>query len=264
LDFDLAIVVASARFFDAPATPDDMLIYRLFGDPFLLTVTRSGSGSVTSSPSGINCGSSCSDRFDDGTKVTLTATPKNAFFRGWSGGGCSGRGKCVVTLTNDTAVHASFTPELLDLPVLVNAALVSGELPPIGPILVTIRLVGGRIPPGGPIVVTIRSAYGFPITGRLGGSTIGKVVISKRRRVRVRAKRFSVKPHSKKRVRLRLPKALRRVLRRKHKLKLRLKARVKGPAGGSRVVKKRVTLKLKKKRKRRAARPHRASSQGAG
>jgi hypothetical protein len=56
-----------------------------------LTVTKdgSGSGSVTSSPAGIDCGSACSAQFDDGTQVTLTAAADSgSTFTGWSGGGC--------------------------------------------------------------------------------------------------------------------------------------------------------------------------------
>ncbi len=37
--------------------------------------TGTGSGTVTSSPSGINCGSTCSAQFAQGTAVTLTANP---------------------------------------------------------------------------------------------------------------------------------------------------------------------------------------------
>ena len=41
-----------------------------------LTVGKSGTGSgtVTSSPAGINCGSDCSEAYASGTSVTLTAT----------------------------------------------------------------------------------------------------------------------------------------------------------------------------------------------
>jgi hypothetical protein len=74
-----------------------------------LTVTRSGSaGSVTSSPAGIDCGSTCSHAFAAGTQITLTATGIGSTFTGWSGGGCSGTGTCVVTLNSDTTVTATF------------------------------------------------------------------------------------------------------------------------------------------------------------
>jgi len=77
-----------------------------------LTVTKAGSGSgtVTSSPLGINCGATCSSLFDYGTVVTLTATPATgSVFSGWSGGGCLGVGTCQVTMTAAQSVTATFT-----------------------------------------------------------------------------------------------------------------------------------------------------------
>ena len=62
---------------------------------FALTVGRAGTGTgtVVSSPAGINCGPSCSQTFGAGAVVTLTATPTaGSVFTGWSGGGCSGAG----------------------------------------------------------------------------------------------------------------------------------------------------------------------------
>jgi hypothetical protein len=74
-----------------------------------LTVNKTGSGTVSSSPAGIDCGSACSHAFAIGTKVTLTANPASGSkFTGWSGGGCSGTGTCAVTLSGDQAVHAAF------------------------------------------------------------------------------------------------------------------------------------------------------------
>jgi hypothetical protein len=78
---------------------------------FTLSVNRAGNGSgtVTSSPAGINCGSACSATYPSGTAVTLTATPGFlSVFVGWSGGGCSGTGRCTVTLTGNTTVTATF------------------------------------------------------------------------------------------------------------------------------------------------------------
>jgi hypothetical protein len=70
----------------------------------------SGSGSVTSSPSGIDCGATCSHAFDDGTLVTLTESPAaGSAFAGWSGGGCSGTSTtCQVTLSSDQTVTPAF------------------------------------------------------------------------------------------------------------------------------------------------------------
>src|SRR5216117_3643829 len=78
---------------------------------FTLTVTPAGTGSgtVTSSPVGINCGATCSVSFASGTAVTLTAAPAaGSTFTGWSGGGCSGTGTCTVTLSAATTVTATF------------------------------------------------------------------------------------------------------------------------------------------------------------
>jgi len=76
-----------------------------------LTVSKSGTGSgtVTSSPAGINCGSTCSYAFANNTIVTLTASPTSpSTFGGWSGGGCSGTGTCIVTLSSAQSVTATF------------------------------------------------------------------------------------------------------------------------------------------------------------
>jgi len=76
----------------------------------VLTVTPAGSGSgtVTSSPGGIDCGSTCSASFDEGTMVTLTATPSaGSRFAGWSGA-CSGTDTCTVTMDSDQSVTATF------------------------------------------------------------------------------------------------------------------------------------------------------------
>jgi len=77
-----------------------------------LSVTKAGSGggAVTSAPGGISCGATCSASFDDGSAITLTATPvAGSVFTGWSGGGCSGTAPCVTTLMGSTAVTATFT-----------------------------------------------------------------------------------------------------------------------------------------------------------
>ena len=76
-----------------------------------LTVSKTGSGTVTSSDGNINCGGACSYTYLGGTSVTLTATPASGYsFTGWSGGGCSGTGSCVVNMTQAQSVSASFTP----------------------------------------------------------------------------------------------------------------------------------------------------------
>ncbi|HEX9258563.1 MAG TPA: hypothetical protein VF855_03430, partial [Acidimicrobiales bacterium] len=77
----------------------------------LLTVSTAGpgSGSVTSSPPGIDCGADCTETYTAGTAVTLTAAPgSSSTFEGWSGGSCSGT-SLVCQLTMDTARSATAT-----------------------------------------------------------------------------------------------------------------------------------------------------------
>jgi len=79
---------------------------------FQLTVTApaAGAGTITSSPAGINCPTTCTASFAQGTKVTLNETPgTNYFFGGW-GGSCSGVGACSLTITAAASVTATFNP----------------------------------------------------------------------------------------------------------------------------------------------------------
>ena len=70
--------------------------------------TGSGIGTVTSSPPGISCGADCSENFNSGTVVTLTATPgASSTFSGW-GGDCAGSGPCNVTMDAARSVSAGF------------------------------------------------------------------------------------------------------------------------------------------------------------
>ena len=74
-----------------------------------MTKAGAGTGTVTSSPAGINCGSTCTATYANGTTVTLTASPTSrSRFSGWSGD-CTGRSTCVLTMTANHAVTATFT-----------------------------------------------------------------------------------------------------------------------------------------------------------
>src|SRR5207247_1709190 len=82
-----------------------------FTPAFTLTVSKAGTGSgtVTRTPTGITCGAGCAGSYASGTAVTLTATPAGgSIFAGWTGGGCTGTGSCVVTSTAATTVTAAF------------------------------------------------------------------------------------------------------------------------------------------------------------
>ena len=69
----------------------------------------SGSGTVTSNPTGITCGSVCEYLFPEGTTVSLTATPDaGSAFGGWRGAGCTGTGVCRFTAGARVTVTATF------------------------------------------------------------------------------------------------------------------------------------------------------------
>ena len=75
-----------------------------------LTVTRvgSGNGSVTSSTSGIDCGTLCTAQFAEGIVVKLTATPvADSQFTGWSGDPDCLDG--AITITGSKTCTAAFT-----------------------------------------------------------------------------------------------------------------------------------------------------------
>lgn len=75
----------------------------------ILTAVVSGNGTVSSSPSGINCPTVCSAGFVSGTTVTLTAAPNTgATFGSWSGCDSVAGQVCTVTLNNSLTVTVTF------------------------------------------------------------------------------------------------------------------------------------------------------------
>ena len=86
--------------------------------PVGLAVVRigAGSGTVTSVPAGISCGTSCSGSYLSGTAMNLTASAApGSTFTGWSGGGCRGTDSCTVTMTVTTTVVATFEPNPINV-----------------------------------------------------------------------------------------------------------------------------------------------------
>jgi uncharacterized repeat protein (TIGR01451 family) len=83
------------------------------GYSLAVTLAGTGGGSVASTPPGIACGSDCSEVYDDGTLVALTASPAiSSTFAGWSGA-CTGLGACTVTMTETKHVTTTFDASLL-------------------------------------------------------------------------------------------------------------------------------------------------------
>lgn len=106
--------------------------------PVTVSVARlgSGTGSVTSLPSGVSCGTLCTVNFDSGAFIALTANAASgSVFTGWSGA-CTGTGTCYITLSQPSSVTATFdvpsntTPRLSNistrLPVLTGSNVMIG------------------------------------------------------------------------------------------------------------------------------------------
>lgn len=76
---------------------------------YTLTVTTEGSGTVTSTPAGIACGSECAASFTALSTVTLTATPASGReFIGWDGACPGANTTCLVEMKGAKSVTASF------------------------------------------------------------------------------------------------------------------------------------------------------------
>jgi hypothetical protein len=79
---------------------------------FLLTVSKTGlgTGTVTSSPAGISCGSDCTELYIIHTTVTLTATPGVlSIVNGWTGcDSVNANNQCIVAMHNAKQVSVEF------------------------------------------------------------------------------------------------------------------------------------------------------------
>ena len=138
-----------------------------------LTVARAGSGTVTSTPAGIACGTACAAAFATGTPVTLTAAPAAGWvFAGWSGGGCTGTGSCVLTLTTATTVTATFARAPVTLAV-VRAGAGSGTVTSAPAGIACGVTCSASFPSGGAVVLTATPAAGSTFGGWSGGGCAG-------------------------------------------------------------------------------------------
>jgi hypothetical protein len=71
--------------------------------------TGTGIGTVTSSPSGLNCGSTCNASFSEGTVVTLTAmAATDSAFISWTGCTSADGNVCFVTVMEQVSLIATF------------------------------------------------------------------------------------------------------------------------------------------------------------
>ncbi|MDO8948838.1 MAG: InlB B-repeat-containing protein [Desulfocapsaceae bacterium] len=148
---------------------DCTVIANFFGyQDVSLTVTTVGSGTVSSSPSGIDCGADCIEDYEANTEVTLTATAAADFvFAGWSGD-CSGAGT-VTKVTVDTPKNctATFTGLLYTITASASPTAGGGVICDPNPVL-----------SGLPSTCTINTNQYYTlgtVTGTCGGTLDGSI-----------------------------------------------------------------------------------------
>jgi len=133
----------------------------------VLTVSKSGTGqgSVTSSPSGINCGGDCNEPYNEGTTVTLTASPgPDSTFGGWTGACGSMSLTCNVTMNDDRSVTATF----IEKPLLTVSKSGGGSGTVTGPGIDCGADCEEHYDPGTPVMLTATPAAGSTFTGWSG------------------------------------------------------------------------------------------------
>ena len=85
---------------------------------FTLTAEQAGTGSsvgnITSNPAGITCGGDCSEPYDEGTMVTLTApaATMGSTFMGWTGDTGCASGTAMTTVEVDANKTCTATYDL--------------------------------------------------------------------------------------------------------------------------------------------------------
>ena len=157
------------------------------------------------------------------------------------------------TNVSNTEIHAVAPPGSAG-PVDVTVTTIGGTragggaatytyLPTFGPNTGVAVKLARRQPSVRRVRVVIANANPFDVAGTLAGKTVKAVAVSSRaRRVALARKRFTVAAGSRKVVTLRVPRVLLRSG--KQSVKVRLTATLRDPAGATRTVTRRVTLRL--------------------
>ena len=140
---------------------------------FDLQVTKSGTGTVTSAPAGINCGIDCSETYASGTSVTLTATPGAGYnFSGWSGD-CSGTGSCTVTMNSFRSVIATFAAAPVGVLSIAKVGSGVGTVTRAGGSLNCGSTCTESLSPGSIVTLTATPAAGSTFVGWSGSACSG-------------------------------------------------------------------------------------------
>ena len=153
-----------------------------------LAVVLSGSGTVTASPGGIDCGGggACEGSYALGTAVKLTASAASgSYFSRWSGP-CAGTNSCDLAINQDQFVIATFSspvvvPGVVGLTqtaattAITGAGLVLGTVTqqlsniPVGSVVSESPAVGTSVAPGSAVNLVVSSGDPKPVGNSGGG-----------------------------------------------------------------------------------------------
>lgn len=143
---------------------------------YTLSVAKAGTGTgtVTSSPSGINCGSDCSESYASGTSVTLTATPSAGHtFSGWSGACTGSTSSCMVSMNTAKSVSATFTQTPQATLSIANVGLGSGTVTRSGGAIHCGNTCTETLATGSLVTLTATPAVGSTFAGWSGSTCSG-------------------------------------------------------------------------------------------
>lgn len=234
--------------------------------PRTLTVSRNGTGNGTVTGTGIDCGADCTEPYAGGLAVALTATPAaGSAFAGWTGCDNPAGSTCTMSMTADKAVIATFTaaaqpPPSTPTPTSPAASpgvaqTVPAQSPDAGIVncaaTVTVatngtaRLCDATNPP--------TASTSQSLTGTLPRA---KAVAAKRKKARPRTLTLgtgqtTVPAGETRPVEIKLTGATKRALRKRGRLKAAATIEARGNDGQTATVKRTLTFKPAKKRKRK-------------
>jgi uncharacterized repeat protein (TIGR02543 family) len=143
-------------------------VFSLTAANYTLTVSISGSGTVTSTDGFINCRSMCSHLYPSNTPVTLNATPASGgSFAGWSGA-CTGTGPCNITMTQNLSVTATFSQQNYLLTVLTSIGIAQGNVTSTDGDIHCYPVCGYSYPINTPVTLNANPAPGWILLGWSG------------------------------------------------------------------------------------------------
>lgn len=140
---------------------------------YTLSVSKVGSGTVSSSPAGIDCGSTCSASYAGGTPVSLTATPSAGYaFTSWSGA-CTGSQACSVTMNSNQSVTANFALDTSKIISIGKIGTGDGTVTRSGGNLNCGSICSESLQQGATINLSATAATGSTFVGWSGGTCSG-------------------------------------------------------------------------------------------